>query len=146
MKALTISLLTMLSLATVAAPTQKTVTGEKAQDLFQALYKSGVEMVELEDGFATLNEENIYCRVTREHAVSGGIFQTSPECYAKAQSDTGFQFDKKLEDTTQLMEAMNEAGADGDGAMGSFYISAEKIYCKYVEAQRSTTCTMETYQ
>lgn len=146
MKKFIMGMVFILSFGASAQTHQKVVTGDVAQKLFEALYKSGLTIVENDKGFATLYEESVYCRSTREHAVTGGIFANRPVCFAKAQGNTGFSFDKQLKDTSALMEALSNAGGDADGAMGSFYMSAEKISCQYLSDSRETTCTMWTYQ
>jgi len=145
MKIIILMAIMVVSTIANAELTEKTITGKKAEKLFQALHMSGIELVELEGKFATLKEETIACRYNREYEVTGGIFANSPECFANAEEGAGFNFDQKLVDTSQLVEALLGAGADADGAMGTFYVSAEKVYCSYTFATRVYSCKLSTH-
>ncbi|MCR9205041.1 MAG: hypothetical protein NXH75_10715 [Halobacteriovoraceae bacterium] len=145
MKSIILAALLVASSIANAELSEKTITGEKAEKLFQALHHSGIQLVKLEGKFATLNEESISCRYTREYEVTEGIFHKSPECFAKAQEGEGFQFDQKLSDTSQLITVLLEVGADADGAMGSFYVSAEKVYCTFTHETRAYLCNISTH-
>lgn len=141
------ALILVISLALSSNLFAKTheISGNSAKNLFEALYISGVEAVVHDNGdMNSLDEENITCRRSYNHEV-GGLFETKPECYAQKKDSTqGWNFDQKLEETTQLWKVLETLEVDADGAMGSFYLSANKVYCTFEDATHAFKCRFET--
>lgn len=123
----------------------RTLTGEKAEELFQALFHSGVEIVDIETGVRLLDPASVYCRGNRDHVYSGGILSNVPVCYrmSNRQHDYEFNFDQKLIETVSLVRALENAGADADAAMGTYYLTAKNIDCEIVFEPRGTKCSFE---
>lgn len=146
MKNIFVFLALTLFVANVSAETSiRTLTGEKAEELMQALFYSGIEVVDTEAGFRLLDPASIFCRGTRDHVYSAGILGNVPVCYkmANRQGDYEFNFDQKLIETVTLVRALEDAGADADAAMGTYYVTAKNIDCEVVIEPRSTKCSFE---
>jgi len=144
MKTPTIILISLLSLSCFATTHQ--LRGDKAQVLFQALLHSGVEVVDTDAGFNMLEPASISCKGSQEQRYTGGMLSKAPVCFKKAagQSRDGFNFDQLLANPVSLMKALSVSGADMDAGLGSYYASAQNIYCKYTELSRVFKCSFET--
>jgi|GEM_PF-6096067 len=123
---------------------RKELRGEKAQSLLQALYQSGLGIVENEEGFSLLDSASVFCKVSGEMRESGGLLQGRPKCFKKVEETRGFSFDQELSNTVNLMNVLSDIGGDADGAMGSFYLSAEQINCSYKSQTRDYECSFYT--
>lgn len=144
MKKFTILLLLAGFSANGADLNRKEITGEKAEKLLQALYQSGLEIVGTEEGFSLLDSASVFCKVSREMGESGGLIVGRPKCYKKVDETSGFTFDQELINTVNLMSVLDDVGGDADGAMGSFYLSAENINCSYKSQTRYYECSFFT--
>lgn len=144
MKTVLTLILSLFVMNAVAA--EKTLVAQDAQDLLQALLQSGVELTETADGFKTLEPVTISCKVSREHQYSGGVLLNSPVCFQHATrtDDYHFSFDKELRNPAALLSALEKAGAETDGAMGTYYAFAKNISCELNFSPRTSKCTLET--
>ena len=143
MKKTLVVMLAMTSLSVLSAT--KTVSGPSAQDLLQALFQSGVEIVDTQTGFKLLEPTSVACRGSREQQYTGGVLTLAPSCFKKKdpQATNFFNFDQELSNTVSLVAALDKVGADADAAMGTYYTSADEIMCEFTESPRQTKCTFK---
>lgn len=123
MKHLLILLAIFFSTSTFAANDLIKVDGEKARNLIQALYRSGIALKSTTVGFETETVARILCEGRREYQFSEGIL-SDLQCTRNPH-----QVGILLKDSTALETALSSAGAVVDAAMGKWWVYASDIKC-----------------
>lgn len=123
MKHLFVLLAIFFSASTFAANDLIKVDGEKARNLIQALYRSGIALKSTAVGFETETVARILCEGRREYQFSEGIL-SNLQCTRDPH-----QVGKPLRDSTALETALSSAGAVVDAAMGKWWVYASDIKC-----------------
>lgn len=119
---ITLSLIFLSTQAFASADLIK-IDGEKARNLIQAMYRSGIALKSTSVGFETQTVERILCEGRREYQFSEGVL-SDLECTRDPH-----QTNIPLKDPTSLESALSSAGAVVDAAMGKWWVYASDIKC-----------------
>lgn len=123
-----------LSLLTIGLTQAKTVNGKAAETLMRALHQAGVPLQSSQGDnfFKTKKVKNILCFGHRENIYTGGVLNSVKCHYNVSSINLPAELNGiPLEDSKYLEDALIEAGAESDAAMGRWWTWTESLQCLY---------------